>query len=327
VLQKYVMISIAATLLPLLVVAQYVHNRQSQRDKQYYRQIIDSVADIIYITNSTRIVDVNRHFFEFYSEFENIDQFLKQYRCVCDTFVIEEGFLQREMKGQYWLQYVLSNPNQKHKAKIIHNGKIYIFQIKIKPMQGQKELLYNVLMQDITQVEAYEKKLQKLTVTDELTGIGNRLACNETLSREIQRSHRYSIPLSLIMLDIDFFKKVNDTYGHDVGDLVLKEVACVVSGMLRDSDKVCRFGGEEFMVILPETNDSVAKQIAERIREAIKNLTSAEVPTQITMSLGVTTLTKWDSEATLIKRADKALYLAKERGRDRVEVDIELHIN
>jgi len=324
VLQKYVMISVAAILLLLLVVVQYVHNRQSQQDKQYYRQIIDSVADIVYITNSKRIVDVNQHFFEFYSEFENIDQFLKQYRCVCDTFVVEEGFLQREVQGQYWLEYVLSNPNLKHKAKIIHNGTTHIFQIKIKPMQGQKEQLYNVLMQDITQVEAYEKKLQKLTVTDELTGVGNRLACNETLSHEIQRSHRYNIPLSLIMMDIDFFKKVNDRYGHDVGDLVLKEVARSISKILRDADEICRFGGEEFLVVLPETNNIVATQVAERIRETIKDLTSTDVPSQITMSLGVTTLTKWDSEATLIKRADKALYQAKENGRDRVEVEIEL---
>lgn len=159
VLQKYVIVSIAGILLTLLLVTQYANNRQSQRDKRYYRQIIDSVADIIYITNSERIVDVNKHFFEFYSEFESIEQFLSRYRCVCDTFEVEEGFLQREMQGQYWLQYVLSHPNKKHKAKIVHNGKTHIFQIKIKPMQGQKEQLYNVLMQDITQVEAYEKKL------------------------------------------------------------------------------------------------------------------------------------------------------------------------
>lgn len=81
------------------------------------------------------------------------------------------------------------------------------------------------------------------------------------------------------------------------------------------------------MVILPETNNNVAKQIAERIRKAVKSLSSAEVPSQITMSLGVTTLTKWDSEVTLIKRADEALYLAKENGRDRVEMNIELHKN
>ena len=322
VLQKYVIISIAAILLLLLVASQFISNRQTQQDKQYFRQIIDSVSDIVYITNYKKIIDSNHLFFEFYDEFEDINAFLKKYRCVCETFVEEEGFMKSYVEGEYWINYILERPHELHKAKIMRHGTAHIFQLKVKPMQGSSERLYNVLMQDITQVELYKETLRELTVTDELTGVGNRLACNQALDTEIQRSHRYHAPLSLMMLDIDHFKKVNDSYGHDVGDLVLKVVATVINAELRETDKLCRYGGEEFLVLLPESNQEAALKTAERIRLAVMNLTTEQVPTQITISIGLALLTSWDNESTLVKRADNALYQAKDLGRNRIEIEM-----
>ncbi|MBN2866232.1 MAG: diguanylate cyclase [Thiotrichales bacterium] len=321
VLQKYIFINIAAILLLLLLTLQFINNRQANTEKRYFRQIIDSVSDIVYITNYKKIVDSNSHFFEFYDEFEDIEAFLSKYTCVCDTFVKEDGFLQRTINGEYWIDYILKRPYDSHKAKILRHGKTHIFQFKIKPMQVGTQRLFNVLMQDITRVEEFKERLQKLTVTDELTGVGNRLACNESLHHEIERAHRYKTHFSIIMLDVDHFKLVNDNFGHDVGDVVLKEVASVIFKTLRDIDKVCRYGGEEFLVLLPETDKHSAVTIAERIRLAVSELSTSEVPTHITISLGVANLTNWDTEQTFVKRADQALYRAKDLGRNRVEVD------
>lgn len=321
VLQKYVFINIAAILLLLLLTLQFINNRQAHAEKRYFRQIIDSVSDIVYVTNYKKIVDSNQHFFEFYDEFADIEAFLAKYTCICDTFVEEPGFMQKTMQGAYWIDYILKHPYESHKAKILRHGKAHIFQLKVKPMQGTKERLFNVLMQDITQVEAFKERLQTLIVTDELTGVGNRLACNQTLQREIERAHRYKTDFSIVILDIDHFKSVNDMFGHDVGDEVLKAVAAVMVKTLRESDKLCRYGGEEFMVLLPETDKEAAFKLAERIRLAVSELTSADVPSRITISSGVSHLNNWDTEKTFVKRADQALYRAKELGRNRVEIE------
>lgn len=320
VMQKYLFISLGTILVLLLAFSLYMSKHQSDGKRRYYRQIIDSVSEIIYITNQQRIVDVNRHFFEFFDDATSIDEFVKRHQCVCEMFVEEEGYLQPKMDGLFWLEYVLAHPEKTHKAKILRQGRAYVFLVKVQQMQGLKETLYNVLMQDITQIEAYERELKQLTITDALTGVGNRLACNQTLEREIQRARRYATPLAVILYDLDHFKKVNDQYGHDVGDQVLKQVTHRVNQQLRETDTLCRFGGEEFLVVLPQTAMDEAADIAERLRVAVTELGSTEVPTRVTVSFGVAELARWDTEFTVLKRVDTALYQAKEKGRNRVEL-------
>ena len=122
VLHKYVILSLAAILVLLLVFSQFINNRHVKDDKRYFRQIIDSVSDIVYITNLRKIVDSNQIFFEFYDEFEDLDAFLKKHRCVCETFVKEDGFLQEQMDGEYWINYILNHPQDAHKAKVMRHG-------------------------------------------------------------------------------------------------------------------------------------------------------------------------------------------------------------
>nr|WP_246261712.1 diguanylate cyclase [Thiomicrorhabdus cannonii] len=320
VLQKYVVISIGVILLVLLLAVIIMSRSHAEAKKRYYRQIINSVSDVIYISNGKQVVDANAHFFELFDEFENLETFLKRYQCVCEVFEREEGFLQPTMNGMFWLDYVLMHPNERHKAKIVHNGVPQIFLIKVKTMMGLSERLYNVLMQDITQIEHYEQELKKLSVTDELTGAGNRLACNQAMEKEINRSRRYLSTFSVILYDLDFFKKINDTFGHDVGDTVLVEVTAAVRAALRDTDVLCRYGGEEFLVILPQTPIAEALQTAERLRSAVESLSREQVPVPLTSSFGVAELTRWDTGFTLLKRVDRALYQAKEQGRNRVEM-------
>jgi diguanylate cyclase (GGDEF)-like protein len=298
----------------------YCFKRQSDGRKRYYRQIIDSASDIILVADRNKVVDANQHFFDFYSDFSTLSEFLKQHEDLSNTFEKEEGFLQKYMQGVYWLDYVLQNRKKVYKAKIMKNGQPHYFSVKAGMMEGLQKPLFNVLLQEITEQELYKNQLEHLSQTDALTGIGNRLYFNRSLNKEIQRSRRYKSDLSLLMFDIDFFKKVNDNYGHDVGDQVLVEISAVIQSLLRETDILCRFGGEEFAIIMPETGLIEAEKSAERLRSTIEKVSTSEFPSKLTISFGVGQVTKWDNEKTILKRVDNALYSAKELGRNRVVV-------
>jgi diguanylate cyclase (GGDEF)-like protein len=158
--------------------------------------------------------------------------------------------------------------------------------------------------------------LEKLATTDALTDTFNRRRFYELLEDELQRAARYGKVFSLIMLDIDHFKRVNDTYGHIVGDQVLKRLAGVVRESQRVVDRLTRWGGEEFVVLAPETHDALA--LAERIRERVREEPFPTVGT-VTISLGIAEHQKGESGDDVLIRADQALYRAKENGRDRSE--------
>ena len=172
------------------------------------------------------------------------------------------------------------------------------------------------------QGKADQEELERLANFDSLTGLENRRAILRRLEDQIKHASRYKEELSVIMLDIDHFKKVNDHYGHLTGDDVLEKVGTVVRQSIRDTDTAGRYGGEEFIIILPKTDLSTALYVAERIREAIE---AAEMKAPegdvftITVSQGLSSYEPGEDEQCLISRADGALYRAKESGRNRVE--------
>jgi diguanylate cyclase (GGDEF)-like protein len=165
-------------------------------------------------------------------------------------------------------------------------------------------------------------QVRRQAVTDELTGLANHGRFQALLSAEVEQVRRYHHPIGLIMLDIDDFKAVNDTYGHPQGDAVLRHVAHVLQENSRDADSPARYGGEELSLILPHTDLEGAHAIAERIRSAVEDLRVARTDGQgvlrVTASLGVAASTDGDKRG-LISDADGALYEAKRKGRDRVE--------
>jgi len=158
------------------------------------------------------------------------------------------------------------------------------------------------------------EETKALTLHDPLTGLANRRLMDIVLKRNISRAKRHKRPLSVIMLDIDRFKKYNDTYGHSRGDEVLADVAGVLTKETRDIDLAVRYGGEEFLLVLSETGIMAARETAERIRRSI------EAKTEVTVSLGVSAYTADSTETDLVETADRALYKAKQNGRNRVEV-------
>ena len=167
-----------------------------------------------------------------------------------------------------------------------------------------------------------QQKLEKQAHYDELTGISNRRHFLSLLDKEISRSQRHSLPLSLAFFDIDKFKQVNDTYGHQIGDVVLKNVTNTVLESLRREDNFGRLGGEEFCIFLPGQKLAMAKQIIERYRLLIENIKhpSDSGDFNVTASFGISELSKQDSVNSLLEKADQLLYRAKKNGRNRIEV-------
>lgn len=167
----------------------------------------------------------------------------------------------------------------------------------------------------------YREALQRAH-KDPLTGVYNRATLEETLARETKVAQRYVRPLALLVLDIDHFKRVNDTFGHTVGDCVIKATAERTASCIRSTDILFRFGGEEFVVLLSNTDLPGAQLLAERIRRGIEAnpVRCGNVETSVTVSLGVSELNANDTSSSFFVRSDEALYRAKQQGRNRVEI-------
>jgi len=185
--------------------------------------------------------------------------------------------------------------------------------------QGNLESLLSALMYPMRNALLYRAATQS-ALRDPLTDTGNRIAMDQTLQREVEMSRRHLQPLSLLMLDIDHFKHINDNHGHSAGDGVLKAVAASIKNQLRNVDMVFRFGGEEFMILLSNTTRDAAAMIGERLRFAVQTeeYSADGHAIELTVSLGCSTLLPGESAESLLRRADSALYVAKREGRNRL---------
>jgi diguanylate cyclase (GGDEF)-like protein len=170
-----------------------------------------------------------------------------------------------------------------------------------------------------------KEKFKAMAEIDNLTGIYNKGKFNSILKIELERSRRYGRPLSIILFDIDHFKKINDAFGHQAGDYVLKTLADIVSSNIRSTDFFARWGGEEFVILAPETDLEGAQILAEKIRKSIEEYPFENVG-KVTSSFGVTEAYEKDTADSFVKRADAALYKAKDKGRNRVEIELPAEI-
>ena len=214
--------------------------------------------------------------------------------------IVEKGY----WKGELW---------NKRKFGDIYPELMTITSIKNSEGKVQN---YVATFHDITTIKKLEQELESLASTDPLTGTLNRRAFEQKFNEQLNSTRRYKQLFGLILFDIDHFKQVNDTYGHDVGDEILKITVQKVNESLRETDVIARWGGEEFIILLPMNNENETSMTAERLRETIMAMNS--IPTKITCSFGVTSYQSGDDFDIMLKRADMALYDAKETGRNKV---------
>lgn len=194
--------------------------------------------------------------------------------------------------------------------------------ISIMESDSETGTVFVALVRDITEQVEMETRLEDLANTDPLTGVSNRRAFLTRAAQEVAEARRYDVPLSAAMIDIDRFKALNDRFGHAIGDRVLLVVATQLSGALRKPDIFARWGGEEFICLLPHTDADLAKTAAERLRCCIDETSVAATDVElarVTVSIGVASLAETDrSIDMLIDRADRGLYIAKQTGRNKV---------
>ena len=199
--------------------------------------------------------------------------------------------------------------------------------IEMQKVREHSHTLHDVLERHRTATETLSKKLEESeakALVDALTNVLNRNAYNMKIGELVHEYKRYKEEWALLVLDIDHFKKFNDTYGHKTGDKVLKSVAATVSNSIRVSDHIFRYGGEEFVVILSRINKETTKTLSEKIRREVERdyFVDGDNELKVTMSIGAAIITPEDTEASLFERADKALYQAKQNGRNQILLDI-----
>lgn len=288
--------------------------KEAQTKIKQLSQVVEQTDDIVKITDSEGIITY-----------------------VNDAFIAHTGYTRREIIGRsprllksgrhdteffesLW-QTILRGEN--FRGVMINrkkDGNIYYEEQTISPIFDEHNQIsaYVSTGKDITERMEMEQKLLKMATIDSLTNIYNRQKTEELLDAEIARSKRYDIALSVIMFDIDHFKSINDTYGHDAGDHVLENIAKIVQNNIRNTDIFGRWGGEEFLVVSPHTDDENILLLAEKLRAEIYAF-DFDLSRKVSASFGVTRFTSGDTKRVLLKRADDALYIAKHRDRNRVE--------
>jgi diguanylate cyclase (GGDEF)-like protein/PAS domain S-box-containing protein len=250
---------------------------------------------------------------------------------VSSAFAKSSGYSKEELIGQ--TMNIIRHPDTTKKLSkelwdTILSGKIWSWEIKNKNKNGDDYWLEEYIIPTLTPENTIEsfvslavditakKELEKMASIDKLTGIYNRRMIDEFMKIEIAAIKRHPHELSMIMLDIDHFKSVNDTYGHQIGDIVLSKMAKMISENTRNSDIFGRWGGEEFIIICPDTSIEDAFILAEKLRNIINNFSFPEVGHK-TISLGISDFKDNDDAESLIKKADNALYKAKNSGRNK----------
>ena len=298
-----------AVLLALLFFWVYYLGRKNQL---YMKNLLDLHHEMLIVTDGKELKNANKRFLDFFG-YKKLKAFKREHICICDFFIKEEGYLKKEKDGSSWIEYVLKHPEKEMRVKMLNarTKEVRSFGIHFEVFNNTHNVFLS--FRDITEELSQNEQLEKRAFYDTLTQIYNRTSFNEYLNKEIEKAERYATRFSLLMFDIDYFKNINDTYGHDVGDDVLKKLAQLVKRHIRDADIFARWGGEEFMII-SHSELVEAQQMAEKLRHIIE--TSSFGSFDVTCSFGVTQYRDGEASHELLKRCDVLLYTAKESGRN-----------
>ena len=296
-------------------------NKELERkvEKKTYelKSILDAQDNLILVLSDDSSFEVNQTLLDFFG-YKNADDFGRSHKCIAELFIQKNKYFAPENSAT-WIDDImkLEDSNRVVVMKNLKNEDI-IFRVNVKSfMFNSKHVV--ISFTDITDLKHYTYELQYQATHDNLTKLFNRQKLNDELTKEIIRENRYKHGLSLLMLDIDNFKQVNDTYGHDAGDIVLKDISKITLQSIRATDYASRWGGEEFLILLPETELEDAAQIAELIRTNIENHENKAIGKNNTVSIGVAQFqVNEDDIDTFVKNVDIAMYEAKKTGKNKV---------
>ena len=271
------------------------------------------------LQKTLNIIKANNVFLNFF-QIDSIDDFNEKHKCISEVFMEYENFYSKYILNheQDWMSK-LSHDKKSNDYKILimdlNTFEPKAFQIYVTALGDSDKFL--VTLTDITQITIKSKKYEIQATYDNLTKVYNRTKFNELIENNFNHWKKTSESLCFAIFDIDFFKIVNDDYGHIVGDETLVTFAQTINNLIRDSDIFARWGGEEFTLLLPNTTIEEAYEIVEKLRIIIEN-TEFTLIGQKTCSVGVTQFNESDTVKCVIERADEALYEAKETGRNKV---------
>jgi diguanylate cyclase (GGDEF)-like protein/PAS domain S-box-containing protein len=292
--------------------------------------LIENMGDgILVLDAQNRIVDINPAM-ENFIENKAFSYIGKNAPEVFQNWIEKIDFLLDEMEARTELR-ALKDPSRYLELRVtplydknqLLNGRLMVFHDITERKQVEKRLRYvnDRLQTQLIEIGLLQSKLREQAIRDPLTNLFNRRYLEETLDRELARAMREDYPVCIIMIDLDHFKRVNDTYGHEAGDQVLKALAVTLSEECRRGDFACRYGGEEFVVVMPNITMDTAYERAENIRQSLNSL---RVPYKrynltITISMGIACHpSNGESRETILRAADQAMYGAKEAGRDHI---------
>lgn len=269
---------------------------------------IELIPNPAILTSGKKLLQSNKAFLDFFN-YKTTEEFAKYNSCICNLFIKYENYFSLDQidENTLWTDYIYNN----NKVIILNKHlEPRTFKVSVAHLEEYGDY-YLVIFTDITTTINRKKLLERMAYHDPLTSVYNRQMFIELLIKERENKKRHGDVLSLIMFDIDHFKEVNDSYGHNIGDKVLITLTQLVSKHLRASDIFARLGGDEFMILLPRTNPDVAYNKAQELRTIVEKYLDNTIP-QITASFGVTEIRGDDKDQSCLKRVDKALYQAKD---------------
>jgi len=296
------------------IITDITHQKNSM-DK--LRKFIDIQDSIVLLTDSTKILFANQKFFDFFG-YDNLNDFTKEYHCISSLFINDDTFFHTGKmlpKEEHWIRSLLNLPGRERIVSMFNkNKKAHAFSISINSYDPQT---YIINFSDISDTMFEKLQLKQKAIKDQLTDAYNRTFFDSSVQSIINNNEKQNGKTGIILFDIDHFKDINDNYGHATGDEVLKTLVEIVNRFTRKEDKLIRWGGEEFVVLMYAKNVEDITRQAEHLRFVIQNHKFDSLPT-ITCSFGVTIHEHDDKIDESIKRADEKLYEAKRGGRNQV---------
>ncbi|MCH9813022.1 MAG: diguanylate cyclase [Epsilonproteobacteria bacterium] len=291
--------------------------KENLEQKSILQQVIDHQSSLTILTDFETISFASKSFLEFF-EMRSLQELTSKSFNFLNLFVKHQEYLYGENKETFLKKYFRSDPSQRVVSIVGGDFHPKAFQIDVTKITHDNRALYIINLNDITLLKEKNIKAEYRANHDSLTGIYNKSKFQDVLSYELQKKQRYQIPFCVAILDIDYFKRVNDTYGHLVGDEILKLLAETVESNVRKTDTFARWGGEEFCLLMSETRLAEAKIACEKIRKLIEDICHVQAG-KITISIGVTEVLPDDTAQKLFVRCDRALYSAKSNGRNQVQ--------